>query len=152
MNYEGGLRYDQSRNVFVPYNDFMAEDFDKTLDDGKDYAVTFELKAEKTRTKLQNKSLHLYCGKLGKAFDDAGLDMVAVLSELRKSTLSWTTEAVKEVVWRSIQIALGFPKSTTRLTTKQVQTVYENVNRFTSERLGVSVPWPDRFSQMEERS
>ena len=36
--------------------------------------------------------------------------------------------------------------STTELTTVQVQDVYENLNRFTAERFGVGLQWPDRFN------
>ena len=44
--------------------------------------------------------------------------------------------------WRIIQVAQGLPESTTKLETKDVNTVYETLNRHSASKFGISVSWP----------
>ena len=53
-------------------------EIDKQWEARKWMQLTFNY--DKTRTGLQNSSLHLYCTHLSKAFNDAGYDMTKVLS------------------------------------------------------------------------
>ena len=71
------------------------------------------------RTTLQNRSIHKYCALLAEQFEGSGLDMQEVLS--KAVPVRWTMEAVKEVIWKRIQVAM-FPDkpSTTQLETKEV--------------------------------
>lgn len=95
---------------------------------------------EKPRTSKQNRSLHKYAELLAEALRDAGYeDMRTVI----KVPIRPTKENVKEEMIKPVMNAM-FPEidSTTKLTTKQMQDLYEQMNLFTSERLGVSVVWP----------
>lgn len=95
---------------------------------------------EKQRTIKQNRSLHKYAEILAAALRDAGYeDMRTVI----KVPIAPTKENVKEEMIRPVLNAM-FPEleSTTKLTTVQMQQLYEQMNLFTSERLGVSVEWP----------
>lgn len=95
---------------------------------------------EKLRTSKQNRSLHKYSELLAVALRDAGYeDMRTVI----KVPIAPTKENVKEEMIKPVLNAM-FPEleSTTKLTTVQMQQLYEQMNLFTSERLGVSVEWP----------
>ncbi len=91
------------------------------------------------RTGQQNRALHLYITKLAEALDESGHDMREVI----KLPIKPTAENVKENMVRPVMIAL-YPeiKSTTDLDTKQMQELYEVLNRATGERLGIYVEWP----------
>ena len=103
------------------------------------------------RTLLQNNSIHLYCDKLAKAFNDGGYDMRAVFAKMSEQFfISWSMILVKQSMWHKIQKAMFDIDSTTKLDTKQVSEVYEHINRFTAEEFSISVPFPDRHSQSME--
>ena len=104
---------------------------------------------EKLRTIKQNRSLHKYAELLAAALRDAGYeDMRTVI----KVPITPTKENVKEEMIKPVLNAM-FPEleSTAKLTTVQMQQLYEQMNLFTSERLGVSVEWPSEENTMLER-
>lgn len=104
------------------------------------------------RTELQNRSLHLYYTMLSDAFNDAGLTVMVVLTKLFKSpNFAWSSYLVKEKIWRPVQEQTLGNESTTKLETQQVSMIHDSINRATSEKLGVSVPFPDRYNQMIEQ-
>jgi hypothetical protein len=55
----------------------------------------------KPRTNAQNNAIHKYCSLLADTFGMAGLDMKAVLKP--EVEIPWTTESVKNHIWRPIQ-------------------------------------------------
>jgi len=120
------------------------EAFNAEFKDGD--LVVCDVKKE-TRTGAQNRAIHVFCNKLAKALNEAGLSKLAVLEKFKNGALvEWSMESVKEDIWRQIQLAVINKKSTTSLDTKEVSEIYENVNRFTATRLGVSVEFPSRES------
>ena len=99
----------------------------------------------KQRTDQQRKAIEVYCASLAKALNEAGLDQRAVMAEMREGVeLPWTQERVKDVLWREVQKAALGKVSTTGLTTTEVSSVYEPLNRWTAQTLGVSMPFPTR--------
>jgi hypothetical protein len=96
------------------------------------------------RTIKQNSSIHKYCSILADKFNDAGLDMLAVL-KVKEVSVPWSMDRVKDILWKGIQEAMFNSTSTTKLETDQVSKVYETMNRHTSQNLGVSVDFPNRF-------
>jgi hypothetical protein len=107
--------------------------------------IVCEVKGDKSkRTSLQNRAIHKFCGLLADKFNAAGLDMVTVLKE-KETEVSWTMESVKDVIWRSIQLAL-FPDkpSTTQLETHEVTKVYEQIARHMSNRFNINQSFPNR--------
>ena len=54
----------------------------------------------------------------------------------------WNKDMVKEYIWRPIQKAQLGKKSTTELTTKDIDKVFETINRFLGEKHKVHVPFP----------
>lgn len=95
-----------------------------------------------TRTNQQNKALHLYCEWLAEELGNAGMDM-RVTGTVIEVPISPTKENVKEVMLKPVMNAL-WPDitSTAKLDTVQVSQLYEEINRFTGERLGIHVRWP----------
>lgn len=81
------------------------------------------------RSLKQNKSLYLYCTQLANMFNDAGLDMKAVL----KPTwfISWTKYTVLDNMWRPIQKALFNTTSTKQLTKLdgEIDQIHDTINK-----------------------
>lgn len=94
------------------------------------------------RTLNQNSSIHKFCDMLAEALNDAGFDMKKTLSQ--KVDVPWTMILVKELIWKQVQDGAIGIKSTTKLDTAQVSEVYDIINRFTSEKFGVSVEFPSK--------
>jgi len=97
-------------------------------------------KQDKQRSISQNNAIHLFCSNLAKEFNDAGLDMKKVLKPT--VDIPWTTQTVKEYIWKGIQNAQLQKKSTTELTTKEVTEIYETINRHLGEKFELHVPFP----------
>lgn len=107
--------------------------------------IVCDVKGERSkRTFLQNKAIHKYCALLAEAFNNAGLDMLAVL-KVKKVSVSWTMISVKETLWKPIQMAIFNKESTTQLETHEVSQVYEQLARHLSENLNVNQSFPSRF-------
>ena len=96
-------------------------------------------KTQKQRTIQQNKALHLYFTLLAEALNDAGLDMRKVLKP--EVDIPWTSITVKEFLWRPIQSLQLGKRSTTELTTKDIDTIFDTVNRHIAKH-GVHIPFP----------
>ena len=101
---------------------------------------------DKQRSGAQNNALHLYCSQLSIAFNDAGFDMVQVLKH--HAELPWDTKGfnVKERIWREVQQGYCQKTSTAKVSTKDYPAIYEIVNRYTAEKMGISVDWPSKDS------
>ncbi len=103
--------------------------------------------SEKKRTSQQNKSLHLYFGLVADALNAAGLDIHVVLQP--GMDIRWSPETVKELLWRTIQrVQLG-KESTTQLTTKEIDQVYDTLNAHLS-KLGIEQAFPS-IEEITER-
>lgn len=99
------------------------------------------------RTIPQNKSIHLYCELLAEALNNSGLTMQVVLTNY-KMDVDWSMASVKEVIWRVAQERMLKKESTTELDTKEVNEVYEVINRFVTQELKMeSIPFPNKDVQ-----
>jgi len=96
------------------------------------------------RTLAQNKSYHLYFNMLAVELNNAGYSFTKVVSNenLYKMDIDWSGLLIKENLWKPIQNAILNKKSTTKLNKEEVTRIYDNLNRYTSERMGISVPFP----------
>lgn len=92
----------------------------------------------RTRSILQNRSLHLFCEFLANELNNAGYDMKKVLKP--EVDISWSKTTVKEYIWRPIQKALTNKRSTTEIDTKEPSEIWEIINRHLGEKLGIEVP------------
>lgn len=93
-----------------------------------------------TRTSIQNRALHLYFELLAEALNDAGLEQSKDL--IPNVNIPWNADSVKNQLWRRIQQHQLGKSSTTQLTTKEVDQVFNTLNRWLGESLGVHVPFP----------
>ena len=99
-----------------------------------------QIVVENKRTLLQNKALHKYFSLLATALNEAGWDMKKTLKP--GIEIPWTEEMVKTHLWKSVQEVMLDKESTTELTTKEVNEVYEIVDRHISQTTGVHVEFP----------
>lgn len=99
------------------------------------------------RTSLQNRALHLYFTQLAKTLNDAGLDMKKVLKP--EIDIPWNGETIKEYIWRPVQKAQLNKASTTELTTKEIDEVFDTINRHLA-KFGVHKAFPSIEAIMDE--
>jgi len=95
-------------------------------------------KQDRQRTIAQNKSLHLLFRMVSDELNNQGQTVQMVLGEMLE--LTWTPIMIKEV-WRQIQIAMLDKVSTTELTTKEIDIVFEPFAKFFAER-GIETHFP----------
>lgn len=97
----------------------------------------------KQRTLTQNRALHLFCGWLADALNDAGFDMKRTLRH--DADIPWTQQSVKEHLWRPVQKALTEKQSTTEISTTDPTEIHAVLSRHLAQRLGVTCPpWPKK--------
>lgn len=95
---------------------------------------------QNTRTLKQNSSLHLYFTLLADELNSAGYDMKKTIRQ--EVDIPWNAYSIKEYLWRPLQEAQLGKKSTTELTTTEIDQIYDTLNRVIGERTGVSVAFP----------
>ena len=94
----------------------------------------------KQRTPQQNKALHLYFTHLSETLNASGLDMRKTLKP--EVAIPWTPANVKDFLWRPIQkLQLG-KRSTTELTTTDLDKIYDTLNMHLGEKHHIHVPFP----------
>ena len=99
-----------------------------------------------SRSSKQNRAMHLFFEFLAASLNDAGLDQRTVLKP--SVDIPWTQEAVKEQLWRPIQVALLGKKSTTELETGEVSKVEEVLMRHLVKEFGQFFE-PPQFPSIE---
>ncbi|HQI26285.1 MAG TPA: hypothetical protein PLY95_03520 [Candidatus Paceibacterota bacterium] len=93
------------------------------------------------RTLRQNNALHKYFEMASVALNDAGYDIKKTLNS--KLEHPWNGERFKELIWRPVQEACLGKKSTTELCkAREIDIVYEVINKHLSEKYGIYVPFP----------
>ena len=99
------------------------------------------------RTLSQNNALHKYFELLAKELNSAGYDVGATI----KVPVDFTKSTVKEYMAHPIIHALWPDKEhTSELSTTEISELYEHLNRLTSEKFGIGIPFPDYFSEGEQ--
>ena len=102
---------------------------------------------KKQRTNAQNRALHKLFTTLSTELNTLGLDMKVVLKPSYQ--IWWTSESVKEHLWKPLQEAMYSKKSTTELTTGEVTKVYDQLAKILGEHHGVSVEFPSETELLE---
>ena len=95
---------------------------------------------EEQRTNQQNKSLHLWFQMLADELNGAGWDMRKTLKP--EVEIPWSKESIKNFLWRPVQEVYLNKKSTTELTTKDIDAIWEILNRHLGEKFGIHVSFP----------
>lgn len=99
---------------------------------------------DKPRTEAQNKALHLYFTQLAEMLNDAGLDMRKVLRP--SISIPWSGETIKEYLWKPVMEFQLQKSSTTEMTTKDIDEVYDTINRHIGEKFGITLEFPSMES------
>ena len=95
------------------------------------------------RTPAQQRSIELYCKRVANAMNDAGESVQTAFT----AEVAISQENIKDGMFKVVMHALYPDKtSTTELETDEVTHVYENMNRITAERYGVSMEFPSEES------
>lgn len=97
-------------------------------------------KGGEQRTKAQNRAIHLALTHLADKLNESGLDMRRTLKQ--DVEIPWNGKTAKEYLWRPIQQAQLGKESTTELTTKEVNDVFETLARYLAEKHGLVVEFP----------
>ena len=92
------------------------------------------------RTVQQNKALHVLFNLLAQNLNESGLDMRKTLKP--GIEIPWSGRSVKEYLWRPIQKAQLNKQSTTELNTKEIDAVFETLNRHLGEKFELHTPFP----------
>ncbi len=104
---------------------------------------------EKQRTAKQNKALHLLFTMIAETLNDTGNDMRRTLrSDIE---IPWSADTVKNYLWRPVQQAQLEKQSTTELTTKDIDAVFETLNRHLGDKIGVHIPFPSIESVLDKQ-
>ncbi len=99
---------------------------------------------DKNRTNQQNKSMWKFFELLAQELSDHGLDMKKVLKP--EIDIPWNKNTICEFLWRPIMKAQIGKESTTELTTKEIDKIYDTLNRHLGEKFGIHVDFPSEES------
>lgn len=103
-----------------------------------------------TRTPQQQKAIEVYCRMLAQCMNMGGYDQRKVFDLMKEGVeIPWSQRAVKATMWALVQDAMFEKKSTTQLSPQEVNRVYEVLNRWTFEKMGITVEFPNRHGPME---
>jgi hypothetical protein len=100
------------------------------------------------RTKQQNKALHVLFRLLAETLNENGLDMRKTLKP--EVDIPWSPASAKEYLWRPIQKAQLNKKSTTELTTKEIDEVFDTINKHIGEKFSIHIPFPSIETLIEK--
>lgn len=101
---------------------------------------TLSAKEEKKRTTAQNSALHLWFSLVAEEMQRNGITMTAVLQKFILDAPA-TKYGVKEYLWRPLQEEMLGKKSTTELLKqKDIDGVYDALNKFFGETMHMSLP------------
>ena len=101
------------------------------------------LNKKKNRTTAQNRALHLYFTFISDELNNLGLDFEYQVFNMDKDlSIPYTPKIVKDFVWRPIQVALFDKESTTKLNSKEINTIIDVITKFFGER-GVYLEFPN---------
>lgn len=92
------------------------------------------------RTAQQNKALHVLFNLLANELNENGLDMRKTLKP--GVEIPWSGSGVKEYLWRPVMKAQLNKESTTKLTTVEIDQVFDTINKHLGQTFGLHVAFP----------
>ena len=94
-----------------------------------------------SRTAKQNRALHLYFSFISNELNELGMEFKYQGLIIEDLSSRYTSEIVKQFIWRPIQIALFSIKSTKNLDTKQMNQIIDVITKYFAER-GINLDFP----------
>lgn len=101
------------------------------------------------RTAQQNRALHVLYQLMADNLNENGLDMRKTLKP--GVDIPWSPISVKEYLWRPVQEAQLNKKSTTELTTVEIDQVFDTLNKHLGEKFGLHTPFPSIETLIHDR-
>lgn len=129
------ITFKKERGQLIPYSDEDERKL-KKMEDGVAYVV--DIKNFDMRTLKQNAAMHKYFTLVAEALNDKQLTVKTII----KADIEWNPISVKSLLWKPIQEAVLHKKSTTELKRKEIDDVYDTINRALGEKFGIHVPFP----------
>ncbi len=99
------------------------------------------------RSTLQNSALHLYFTIISTELTNLGITFNYSGIKGQNYEMPYTSEIVKNFIWKPIQIALFDFESTTKLTTNNINTIVDVITKFFAEK-GIQIIFPSIASFM----
>jgi len=100
---------------------------------------------EKNRTETQSSARWVYLDKMAEEFNERGIDRARLVDEIQshpKVDAINTKDTMYYDYWLPVHKALYPDKS--RLSTKEINHVYDAMNNHSSRTFGVSIPFPEK--------
>lgn len=94
---------------------------------------------DKQRTIQQNRALHKYFALVAATLNAENLGVTVVL----KPDTEWSSDGVKEMLWKPVQKAVLGKASTTKLNRTEITDIYDVMNKVLSERFDIHIPFPN---------
>lgn len=91
----------------------------------------------KPRTNQQNNALHLMFEQLANELNDRGM----YIGQVIRFDAPWNATRVKELIWREVQKKMTGKQSTTELTTKEIDQIFEVIHQALASK-GIEVDFP----------
>lgn len=88
----------------------------------------------------QRASLHLWFTHMAQALNDSGQEIQHIL----KVDVPYTNHSVKQCIWEPIQKSYLQTENISELQTRDVDQIFDILNRGIGDYTGVNVPWPQR--------
>ena len=107
------------------------------------------LKTDQQRTSPQNRACHKYFDLMANELKNSGVTFSEYVRMRPKLEMHWTPHRVKEL-WKEACFHMYGHTSTAQMNTKQVNDVYDVVNKALGEITGVYVPFPSFETLIEE--
>jgi len=104
-------------------------------------------KEPKPMTRKQQNAMHLWFQMLADELNLAGLDQRKVLKQSVK--IPWDKSSVKERLYKPILEAYKGKKSTTDMTTKEIEEMLDILTRHLGKKFGVSCDFPSVETLMQ---
>lgn len=112
----------------------------------------FDVVLRKTtkRSVVANAALHLYLTWISEALKNAGYT-VATLLRSHPLSSSWSPKAVKEIIWRNMQLSLTGKESTTSIDSDEISLVQQDVHLYLSD-IGIDINFPSHEEMLRRGS
>jgi len=115
-----------------------------------DVVIGEQSEEEKQRSALQNSSLHKYCANISGDMNAAGYTQRQLVGSFKQGFELPVTPAMIKDIFREVGKAMFKKDSTRKLTTVEIQKVYEVVDARFGEITGIRSEWPSRESLMQK--
>ncbi len=97
---------------------------------------------KKYTTKQQNNAFHKLWELWAEALNEKGITVVEFFKA--KFELFFTKELIKEQIWKPIQKTMFNKKSTQTLENKEINDIYDVINKRLGEKWEIHVPFPEK--------